>query len=269
MSKVIRVATRSLGWNARLPGGFALGTLPGGGYGVLWHRGPEGSGAGCTGCPGGPRTARYASSSRAGSSSSAGTAPPRRTSREQGGRVSSSRWKGVECPASRGAVGGALRRRLRTGPAAAFPLARPGAAPAAARPARRVQPPRAGRADRRVGWRGVGHLAGGPILIRAARRVRPDPGAAWQTCGGKLVTGCGSISCKLAATVGTTLLGQARVASASTTSVCPVISCASQQLQFLLDPGEPFTLLIYLRCMSASRSTSSLRTAMPPLRHRA
>jgi hypothetical protein len=44
VSKVIRVATRSLGWNAPLPGGFALGTLPGGGYGILWHRGPEGLG---------------------------------------------------------------------------------------------------------------------------------------------------------------------------------------------------------------------------------
>jgi hypothetical protein len=61
----------------------------------------------------------------------------------------------------------------------------------------------------------------------------------------------------------------ARVASASKTSVCPVTSCVSQQLQFLLDPGESFTLLIYLRWMSASWSTGSLRTSMPPLRHRA
>ena len=44
MTKVIRVATRALGWNASLSDGFALGTLPGGGYGILWHRGPEGLG---------------------------------------------------------------------------------------------------------------------------------------------------------------------------------------------------------------------------------
>ncbi len=44
MAKVIRVATHALGWNAPLPDGFALGTLPGGGYGILWHRGAEGLG---------------------------------------------------------------------------------------------------------------------------------------------------------------------------------------------------------------------------------
>jgi hypothetical protein len=44
MSKIIRVPTHQLGWNAALSHGFALGTLPGGGYGILWHRGPEGLG---------------------------------------------------------------------------------------------------------------------------------------------------------------------------------------------------------------------------------
>ncbi len=44
MPRVIRVAPRALGWNASLPDGFALGTLPGGGYGILWHRGPAGLG---------------------------------------------------------------------------------------------------------------------------------------------------------------------------------------------------------------------------------
>jgi hypothetical protein len=42
VSKVIRVATHALGWNTSLPDGFALGTLPGGGYGILWHRGAAG-----------------------------------------------------------------------------------------------------------------------------------------------------------------------------------------------------------------------------------
>ena len=42
--KVIRVATHSLGWNASLSDGFALGALPGGGYGLMWHRGAEGLG---------------------------------------------------------------------------------------------------------------------------------------------------------------------------------------------------------------------------------
>jgi hypothetical protein len=44
MPKVIRIDTRLLGWNSSLPDGFALGTLPGGGYGILWHRGPAGLG---------------------------------------------------------------------------------------------------------------------------------------------------------------------------------------------------------------------------------
>jgi hypothetical protein len=44
MSKVIRIPTHALGWNSSLPDGFVLGTLPGGGYGILWHRGPEGLG---------------------------------------------------------------------------------------------------------------------------------------------------------------------------------------------------------------------------------
>jgi hypothetical protein len=44
VSKVIRVATHALGWNASLPDGFVLGTIPGGGYGILWHRGPAGLG---------------------------------------------------------------------------------------------------------------------------------------------------------------------------------------------------------------------------------
>jgi hypothetical protein len=44
VAKVIRLGTHALGWNTSLPDGFALGTLPGGGYGILWHRGPEGLG---------------------------------------------------------------------------------------------------------------------------------------------------------------------------------------------------------------------------------
>jgi hypothetical protein len=44
MVKVIRVARHALGWNTSLPDGFALGTLPGGGYGILWQRGPAGLG---------------------------------------------------------------------------------------------------------------------------------------------------------------------------------------------------------------------------------
>jgi hypothetical protein len=44
VAKVIRVAGQALGWNASLSEDFALGTLPGGGYGILWHRGPAGLG---------------------------------------------------------------------------------------------------------------------------------------------------------------------------------------------------------------------------------
>jgi hypothetical protein len=44
MSKVIRVAGHAIGWNASLTEGFTLGTLPGGGYGILWHRRPAGLG---------------------------------------------------------------------------------------------------------------------------------------------------------------------------------------------------------------------------------
>ena len=41
-AKVIRVASRTLGWNTLLSDGFALGTLPGGGYGIRWRRGAGG-----------------------------------------------------------------------------------------------------------------------------------------------------------------------------------------------------------------------------------
>jgi hypothetical protein len=41
-AKVIRVASRDLGRNALLSDGFALGTLPGGGYGIRWRRGSSG-----------------------------------------------------------------------------------------------------------------------------------------------------------------------------------------------------------------------------------
>jgi hypothetical protein len=44
MAKVIRIETHALGWNTPLPDGFALGTLPGGGYGILWHKGTPGLG---------------------------------------------------------------------------------------------------------------------------------------------------------------------------------------------------------------------------------
>jgi hypothetical protein len=91
----------------------------------------------------------------------------------------------------------------------------------------------------RIAWSaGVSFVtsSGGPVLVRAPRCVRPGPGATGQTCGGKFATDRTTTSYKLAATVGTTLLGQARAASASKTSVCPVISCASQQLVRLLPP---------------------------------
>jgi hypothetical protein len=42
-TKVIRVASHELGRNSLLSDGFALGTLPGGGYGVRW-RGTQGEG---------------------------------------------------------------------------------------------------------------------------------------------------------------------------------------------------------------------------------
>jgi hypothetical protein len=41
-AKVIRVASRDLGRNTLLSNGFALGTLPGGGYGIRWRRGSAG-----------------------------------------------------------------------------------------------------------------------------------------------------------------------------------------------------------------------------------
>jgi hypothetical protein len=44
MTKTIRVASQKVGWNASLSDGFTLGTLPGGGYGIQWRRGPEGLG---------------------------------------------------------------------------------------------------------------------------------------------------------------------------------------------------------------------------------
>jgi hypothetical protein len=37
-AKVIRVASRDLGRNTLLSDGFALGTLPSGGYGIRWSR---------------------------------------------------------------------------------------------------------------------------------------------------------------------------------------------------------------------------------------
>src|SRR6516165_2097149 len=37
-ANVIRVASRDMGRNTVLPQGFVLGTLPGGGYGIRWHR---------------------------------------------------------------------------------------------------------------------------------------------------------------------------------------------------------------------------------------
>jgi hypothetical protein len=43
-AKVIRIASRVLGWNTLLSDGFALGTLPGGGYGIRWRRGATGRG---------------------------------------------------------------------------------------------------------------------------------------------------------------------------------------------------------------------------------
>ena len=39
-AKVIRVAAHVLGRNIMLSDGFALGTLPGGGYGIRWRRRP-------------------------------------------------------------------------------------------------------------------------------------------------------------------------------------------------------------------------------------
>jgi hypothetical protein len=43
-AKVIRVASRDLGRNTLLSDGFALGTLPGGGYGIRWRKGAAGRG---------------------------------------------------------------------------------------------------------------------------------------------------------------------------------------------------------------------------------
>jgi hypothetical protein len=42
-AKVIRVASHDLGRNTLLSDGFALGTLPGGGYGIRWRTGSAGS----------------------------------------------------------------------------------------------------------------------------------------------------------------------------------------------------------------------------------
>jgi hypothetical protein len=44
VAKVIRVKAHAIGWNTSLPDGFSLGTLPGGGYGIVWHKGPDGLG---------------------------------------------------------------------------------------------------------------------------------------------------------------------------------------------------------------------------------
>jgi hypothetical protein len=41
-AKVIRVGSRDLGRNTLLSDGFALGTLPGGGYGIRWRKGSAG-----------------------------------------------------------------------------------------------------------------------------------------------------------------------------------------------------------------------------------
>jgi hypothetical protein len=41
-AKVLRVAPHLLGRNTMLSDGFALGTLPGGGYGIRWRRSPGG-----------------------------------------------------------------------------------------------------------------------------------------------------------------------------------------------------------------------------------
>src|SRR5262249_31216595 len=41
-AKVIPVAPHDLGRNTMLSDGFALGTLPGGGYGIRWRRSPDG-----------------------------------------------------------------------------------------------------------------------------------------------------------------------------------------------------------------------------------
>ena len=38
LAKVLRVAPHLLGRNTMLSDGFALGTLPGGGYGIRWRR---------------------------------------------------------------------------------------------------------------------------------------------------------------------------------------------------------------------------------------
>jgi hypothetical protein len=43
-TKVIRVSSQDLGRNSLLSDGFALGTLPGGGYGIRWRRTPGGVG---------------------------------------------------------------------------------------------------------------------------------------------------------------------------------------------------------------------------------
>jgi hypothetical protein len=43
-AKVVRIASHVLGWNTMLSDGFALGSLPGGGYGIRWRRSPGGHG---------------------------------------------------------------------------------------------------------------------------------------------------------------------------------------------------------------------------------
>src|SRR5262249_13357831 len=42
-AKVIRVAARDLGRNRLLSDGFAMGTLPGGGYGICWRKNSAGA----------------------------------------------------------------------------------------------------------------------------------------------------------------------------------------------------------------------------------
>jgi hypothetical protein len=41
-TRILRIPLSVLGWNTMLADGFALGTLPGGGYGIRWRRIPGG-----------------------------------------------------------------------------------------------------------------------------------------------------------------------------------------------------------------------------------
>jgi|SRR6516162_4064057 hypothetical protein len=43
-TKVVSIPSHDLGWNTMLSDGFALGTLPDGGYGIRWRRSPGGQG---------------------------------------------------------------------------------------------------------------------------------------------------------------------------------------------------------------------------------